>query len=254
MIRVYADSAPSSLIQVVRSSPSDPDAPPVTYDGLPGHVKDDIRAKLHEAQQGRCAYCETRIPLDSDFIKIEHFHPQKPSKIPTIACEDRTRLPNALLPKADVTWLNLLLCCKGNAGASSNSATCDARKGNTDICQSFYNPRALDSNHEALATVSFDGRVIASYYPTDPTSAQRVIDEVLHLNMQLFVDNRRRVWSNYLEQFKVYKKYRAGKISMAQLRTNFADKVRNDARTGSEYASTLMSIASHIESSRTGSP
>jgi len=156
------------------------------------------------------------------------------------------------MSKADVTWMNLLLCCKGDAGGTSTSATCDAKKGNTDICQSFYNPRALDSNHENLVTVGVDGRAIASYYPADSTSAQQVIDEVLHLNMQLFVDNRRRVWRNYLEQFKVYNRPRKGKAPMAQLRTHFADKVRNDARTGSEYASTLMSIATYIESSKTG--
>lgn len=249
MLRVEAGSAPTSLIQVVHTSPLEPEAPVVTYKGLPGQVKNDIREKLHQAQQKRCAYCETRIPLDPNLTKIEHFHPQNRREAPSTACGTRTKLSSAQLPQADVTWQNLLLCCLGSQGGAAASATCDTKKDNADICECFYNPRELGSNREALVTVTPVGRAIASYYPADSASAQRVIDEVLNLNMQLLVDNRGRVWRNYMDQFNKYRKSKRGRIPAAQLRTNFADKARKDARSGSEYASTLLAFATHIESS-----
>lgn len=239
--------APPVLIQVNRAVPAIHGLGRVAYEDLTAAVKNDIRAQLYVAQNGRCAYCEERISADSRSSKIEHFHPQNPQGPSTAACTDRTGLARAIIGRADVTWRNLLLCCLGNQGSSYAAQTCDTRKANVDICESSYNPRYIPGTRSSLVSVGNDGVATAVYHPDAQASAQLVIDNVLNLNLRRLKDNRSLLFSEYLDRFTQHSRRASTAQPRSQLREKFLDKIRQDIAGGAGYPSTLASIAVYIE-------
>jgi hypothetical protein len=248
VFRITPGQAPTTLLQAVQTAPETRDVPMLTYEGLPKEVKDEVRQSLFTAQNRRCAYCEERIAGDADSTKIEHFHPQKHKEEATTACVERTGLSKASILRADVTWGNLLLCCLGHQGSGSAGQCCDTKKGNTDICNSSYNPRNIAGNRISLVSISNDGVATAAYYPGDQPSAQHVIDKVLNLNLRRLKDNRSRLYREYLSRFRQAIENDLNKTPKADLRKRFSDKARQDIEEeGALYPSTLASIAAFIE-------
>lgn len=247
MFRITPGQAPTTLLQAVQTAPETRDVPTLTYEGLAKEVKDEVRQSLFMAQNRRCAYCEERISDEADSTKIEHFHPQNPRDEATTACMERTGLSKASMSRADVTWGNLLLCCLGHQGSGSAVQCCDTKKGNTDICESLYNPRNIPGDRISLVSISNDGAATAAYYPGEQASAQVVIDKVLNLNLRRLKDNRSHVYRGYLTRFRQVIENDLKKTSRADLRKKFSDKTRKDIEEGALYPSTLASIADFIE-------
>src|SRR4051794_17293189 len=95
---------------------------PPTYNLIAGLAS--VRLRLYEEQEGRCAYCERRLPRPEvgamARTRVEHFHPQSGSDGFTRACQERSGASDG--DTATVSWLNLLLCCSGRG---ADGYTCD---------------------------------------------------------------------------------------------------------------------------------
>lgn len=246
MFRITPGAAPTMLLQAVLTPPETRDVPPLNYKGMPSAIKDEIRQSLFAAQKGRCAYCEERIVNDSALTKIEHFHPQNPKEDATSACLERTGLAKANISRADVTWGNLLLCCRGHQGSGSAGECCDTKKSDTDICETSYSPRDIAGDRSSLISISSDGVATVVYYPGDQISSQRVIDNVLNLNLRRLKDNRARLFRLYAERYQHFAN--ANKTARAaERRKKFSDKIYEDILGGAPYPSTLASVADFIE-------
>lgn len=247
MIRIVAGTAPTQLTQATHTAPEVLGAPAVDYAGLSGEVKAAVRQKLHAAQRGRCAYCEKRIEANSESSKIEHFHPQRLASELADGCLTQLGLTAQQMDRADVKWGNLLLCCRGWEGSPQAAQSCDTKKANIDICQAVFSPRHLAPGRPSGVGVSMTGVVRPLFWPESEESAQRAIEMVLNLNLQLFKDTRARIFRSYLQQFLELKTQDRGRTATAVLRANFAAKARARAEDGAPFASTLLSVASFIE-------
>ncbi|TOH59280.1 TIGR02646 family protein [Vibrio parahaemolyticus] len=137
--------------------------PDARYDGPKfTPVKQDIRERLLKEQGHLCAYCMARIKIND--MKVEHF-----------SCRDKH-------PALQLTYSNLLGCCKGNEGQSRNQQTCDTRKGNNCL---QYSPSILSHKIESRFSYTPRGKLFSS----DLTFDQQ-INNVLNLNYTRLVDNR----------------------------------------------------------------
>lgn len=214
-----------------------------SYRDLGSEAKKDLRQFLYGEQGGRCAYCERFIRDDSK-TTIEHFHPQSVGASAGQSCV--TRLNCRTLNHSDIEIHNLLLCCDGNRGGG-HELTCDASKENEHICDVFYNPRTHSAG--SLVSVESNGRVVASLFPADRAAAQRVIDNVLNLNEQFLVSNRRVLYVSLLKGFNGERKARkrpGGAFkNMQKLRDEFACRLRKSAQS-KDYPSVWISVAEAV--------
>jgi uncharacterized protein (TIGR02646 family) len=137
--------------------------PDAQYDGPDFKpVKDDVRSQVLLEQGFTCAYCMQRIsPAQT---KIEHW-----------ACQDRN-------PNFQLSYQNLLGCCKGNEGSSPKGQTCDTKKGNSDL---KYSP--ADPMHMILNRIRYAGDGMIS--SPDP-DFDIELNTVLNLNYARLKSNR----------------------------------------------------------------
>jgi uncharacterized protein (TIGR02646 family) len=95
------DREPFSLTEWRAASATD-------YDGYPD--KGTLRACLAREQRGICCYCLSRIRVESNAMKIEHWHSQDKH------------------PAEQLDYSNLLGACMGNEGKRVKDQHCDTRK------------------------------------------------------------------------------------------------------------------------------
>jgi uncharacterized protein (TIGR02646 family) len=99
--------------------------PDAQYDGPEfTPVKAQIRLSLLAEQGYLCAYCMQRI--NEKNMKVKHW-----------ACQTAH-------PDKQLSYRNLLACCKGNEGSSPRDQTCDTKKGDSPLT---YSP--ANSSHKA---------------------------------------------------------------------------------------------------------
>jgi uncharacterized protein (TIGR02646 family) len=211
---------------------------PYLYEAWEFDVNKAVRRFLYAQQAGRCAYCERRITLNPMATKIEHFHPQSRPDHGS-ACLKRTGLTEPRWRSYQIHLGNLLLCCTGDR--MPEGATCDTLKGNTHICEVFFNPKG--ATKPTLVTVGPDGRVHAASFPAGEADAQDVIDHILRLNADSLVRTRRDLIS--ARQQKFVKAKNASKEPAAQFRARAANDLRREALTA-EFGSTLLSLADSL--------
>lgn len=147
------------------------------YDNYP--QKDELRISLHNEQGGICCYCLGYIEPESSAMKIEHFKCQ----------ED--------FPEHQLEYWNLLGACKGGEGQSGHLQHCDTYKGKKVL--NFYPPNP-NPNIEDLINYGNDGSV------TSPNiNLQREINEVLNLNVNYLVNNRKAALDGFKTGLSKYK-------------------------------------------------
>lgn len=229
---------PASLVQFVQS------VPPLNYEDIPGRVKADLRQRLFDEQNGRCAYCERTLRLER--TKLEHFHPQSASVASvTPACHARTNEPD--LSRADVSIKNMLLCCPGDETIGRHGATtCDTRKGDEHICERIHSPKHLPASAASIIRVDQSGVAVPEVFPGSAEDAIEVIDVVLNLNSDRLRTHRRQVFGETLIAFRRALERNRGRRPAASLRQDAAAKLRDRAEV-EPFASTLESVARIIE-------
>ena len=136
--------------------------------------KDDLRQSLLDEQRGLCCYCMSRIRPTNDGMKIEHWH-----------CREN-------YPGEQLDYQNLLGACLGNQGAKPGEQHCDTRKGNQDLS---VNPADPACDVERLICFLGDGRITS-----DDKDVDRELNEILNLNWDRLVNNRRAVLDSFKER------------------------------------------------------
>jgi uncharacterized protein (TIGR02646 family) len=206
-----------------------------------GQIKSlpEVRGKLYDEQNGRCAYCERRLrdASGASGTRIEHFHPQHGA---------RQQEPDACLQaagastleQAAVSWTNLLLCCGGTGWGTD---TCDVRKGSEDICGVLKNPKTIPASLPSLIHVGPTGSALP--YATNDAGAQQVIDTVLALNTPFLASKRAEVYSEWLRLFQ--RARHRGRGLGASERAKLVGEMQSAARSN-EFGSTILSVAARI--------
>lgn len=142
-----------------------------TFETLEASVKKSLKEQLLKEQKGVCAYCMTRIGLDT--MKVEHY------------------LPQTKYPALQLDYTNLLAVCRGGSEQRGLELTCDTKKGNQQL--QVLNPLQAPT----LETLYYheDGTM-------DATNQQVVEDitQVLNLNAKsrYFASNRQNVWQHII--------------------------------------------------------
>ncbi len=137
--------------------------PDAVYADAEKRVKDDIRKSLLNEQGYTCAYCMQRIHIDN--MKVEHWE-----------CQVRH-------PAKQLTYSNLLACCKGNEGFRQKEQTCDTRKGSLDL---RYSPAIVE--HRIVDKINYTAGGTIKSPETDFDSE---LNDVLNLNQTRLRSNRR---------------------------------------------------------------
>lgn len=161
------------------------------YDNYP--EKDELRASLHHEQGGICCYCLGYIEPQSSEMKIEHFK-----------CRED-------FPEHQLEYWNLLGACKGSEGQSGHLQHCDTYKGRKVL--NFYPPQP-NPNIEDLIHYSNNGSVYSNN-----TYLQQEIKEVLNLNVQFLVNNRKAALDGFKSGLSKYK----GPLTKSTLKKWLAD-------------------------------
>lgn len=157
MFRITKLREPRSLVHYRAQAGS-------SYDDADSTVKNDIRTSLLSEQGFLCAYCMERISLET--MKIEHW-----------ACQSAPQ-SSAL----QLTYSNLLGCCKGNEGQRFKFQTCDTRKGNSPL---LYSPSNSNDRIESKVNFRPNGEIYSSNINFD-----QELNVVLNLNLPRMVTNR----------------------------------------------------------------
>lgn len=229
---------PASFVQFVHS------VPPLNYEDIPGQVKADLRKRLFDEQNGRCAYCERKLTLEN--TKIEHFHPQSAS-VASIAPACHARTDEQDLSRADVSIKNMLLCCLGVETVGRRGATtCDTHKGDEHICERIHSPKHLPASVVSIVRIEQSGRAVPEVFPASAEKAVEVIDSILNLNSDRLRTHRRQVFGETLLAFRGALERNRGRRPAASLRHDAAAKLRDRAKV-EPFASTLESAARTIE-------
>lgn len=220
-----------------------PPLKPIRYSEWTSEVKRAIWQKLYDEQNGRCAYCERKLPNDSTDTVIEHFHPREIAELADWSddCTARTGVTPTQHHLLEVSMGNLLLSCNGKW---SGSSTCDTAKKSNHICMDWFNSKT-ESGHREQVRVLPSGRVEALHYPGTARDAQHVLDDNLGLNEPALVETRRSIFAQKLHAFMAVKKGNRGRVPSARLREEHASAVREEA-TRAPYASTLLAVADAI--------
>jgi len=125
--------------------------------------KKELSRRLMEEQGFICCYCMQRIKPET--VHIEHWKPQ------------------SRFPGFQLDYKNLLAVCDGNLGKPKPLQHCDTRKGDTEIT---INP--TERQCESLVKFSSNGEVYS-----DDKTVSRELTDVLKLNNQTLVKNRKEV-------------------------------------------------------------
>lgn len=144
----------------------------VNYNNYP--EKDELRISLLTEQGHICCYCMQRISIDK--MKIEHWKSQ----------DDYEEL--------QLDYNNLLGACQGGEGSPNHLQHCDTKKGNTEIT---INPLDNHRNCEDLIKYLGNGEI-----SSDDVTINNDLNQVLNLNMQTLVNNRKEVLELVLKQLK----------------------------------------------------
>lgn len=136
--------------------------------------KEELRASLLTEQGHICCYCMQRIKKDE--MKIEHWRSQDE------------------YPDLQLDYNNLLGACEGGQSFQKHLQHCDTKKGNTRLT---INPLDNLKNCEDLIKYLSNGRIYS-----DDTTINNELNEVLSLNMQTLVNNRKVILDTLLEQLK----------------------------------------------------
>jgi len=110
-------------------------------------------------------------------------------------------------PELQLDYNNLLGACKGGEGSPPQSQHCDTRKGDKQIT---INPLDNHKNCEDLINYSTNGTIYS-----DDETINNELNEILNLNMQTLVVNRREVLRIVIENLKT--KYPKGTWTAAVL-------------------------------------
>lgn len=216
-------------------------------------IRTSIRDQLRDDQLGVCAYCERRImQTRDDDVVIEHFHPRSDgllwerrsqSEWTASSCGQQSGAPSHL--KSTTAWTNLLLSCPGKGPSRSDGkieTTCDRHKGSTDICESFHNPKL--SHLEQLIDIDRGGRAVPS--AGMPADASRIVNEVLNLNAQFLIEDRRSLIAAQIREYNKAKDKHKGLTAKQKLQ--IAARIRDRAQQpGTAYRSALLSYANEID-------
>jgi uncharacterized protein (TIGR02646 family) len=228
-------TAPSSLTVLKKQK-----NPPASYKDLKGGPKDEVTERLRNAQQNRCAYCETSIRNNSK-VRIEHFHPQSATQSRPKVCQERTG--GSSLIQADLAYENMLLCCDGHEGGPQRATTCDVSKGGKDICSHFFNPKQQST--DTLVRVKSDGTVKCLHFPETSEEADTVVTDILRLNNPHLCNTRGQVYVAEMKQVTKKLRENSGRIAATTLRERLATTLENKAQT-EPYPSTLLSLADDV--------
>ncbi|EDQ02531.1 retron system putative HNH endonuclease [Shewanella benthica] len=125
-------------------------------------VKDAIKKSLLDEQGYTCAYCMNGIKASN--MKVEHWASRKTH------------------PNLQLTYTNLLGCCKGNEGEPKENQCCDTRKGNSPI---KYSPAEPNDHINKTIIYLGDGRI-----KSNDISFNEEINLILNLNLDRQVKNR----------------------------------------------------------------
>lgn len=176
-----------------------PHDPAGLYDNLNRTKKAEIRERLLEMQQKRCAYCERRTGAGEKDGHIEHFR-------------NRARHPNL-----ETDWNNLFWSCSDSKCCGVHKDTCNIRGGNGK-CREFnpddiINP-CLDDPDYFMHFIS-DGAIQPR--PHLAAAEQKRYEETLRVfqlaEAALLVDSRRDAVKPYID-------------ALADLMTDGPEKVR----------------------------
>jgi len=165
MKRIVKYREPESLTNHRRKTSAD-------YNNYP--EKDKLRSSLLNDQGYICCYCMQRISPEK--MKIEHWKSQ------------------TKYPELQLDFHNLLAVCMGNEGSPNHLQHCDTKKGNTEIT---INPADNYRNCEDLIRYSSDGKI-----SSDDLTINNELNQVLNLNMQTLVNNRKEVLDLVIKQLK----------------------------------------------------
>lgn len=156
MKEIRKNPEPNSLTQYRLQQDAIYDGPNFTT------VKNDIRHSLLVEQGYICAYCMRRISMGT--MKVEHW-----------ACQHA----NSPL---QLSYKNLLGCCKGNEGESPKDQTCDTKKGSQALS---YSPSENRHRVESKIHYTLDGHILSS-----DIKYNSEINTVLNLNQARLKRNR----------------------------------------------------------------
>ncbi|MFK0733270.1 MAG: retron system putative HNH endonuclease [Gloeotrichia echinulata GP01] len=165
MKRIIKGREPQSLLEHRLKSFAD-------YDNY--SEKDELRESLLTEQGHICCYCMQRISADR--MKIEHWQSQDEYE------------------ELQLDYNNLLGACEGGQGSPSHLQHCDTKKGNTEIT---INPLDNHRNCEDLIKYLGNGEI-----SSNDVTINNDLNQVLNLNMQTLVNNRKEVLELVLKQLK----------------------------------------------------
>ncbi len=149
------------------------------FDNYPD--KDALRQCLVAEQHGLCCYCQSRIRPNSASMKIEHWQCQ------------------ANYPARQLDYRNLLGACLGGHGRPAHEQHCDTLKGNTDLC---FCPADPAHNIEQRIRFLGDGRI-----QSPDANFDRQLNDVLNLNWDRLVTNRKAVLVAFQQRLQTGKKF-----------------------------------------------
>lgn len=165
MKRIVKIKEPQSLLQHRLKKFSD-------YDNY--QEKDELRACLLNEQGYICCYCMQRISAEK--MKIEHWQSQ--DKYSSLQLD----------------YNNLLGACEGGQGSLSHLQHCDTKKGNMEIS---INPLDNHRNCEDVIKYLATGEIYS-----EDKSIDRELNEILNLNVDTLVENRKQVLEIAIKQLK----------------------------------------------------
>lgn len=165
MKQIIKDREPKSLLEHRLQPFAD-------YDNYP--QKEELRDSLLTEQGHICCYCMQRIKKDK--MKIEHWRSQDE------------------YPDLQLDYNNLLGACEGNQGLPERLQHCDTKKGNARLT---INPTDNLKNCEDLIKYLPNGIIYS-----DDTAINDELNEVLNLNIQTLVNNRKVILDILIQQLK----------------------------------------------------
>ncbi len=153
----------------------------------------ELRKSLLEEQGYICCYCMQRIPDKDGRCKIEHWKPQGNPKFSNL----------------QLTYTNLLASCLGGEGGPKHIQHCDTHKGDLEIAINPTDPRceslikftrkskSENQNFKRSAKYSLSGEITS-----DDPKIEKELNEILNLNLQTLVENRRVTFEVFMSFFK----------------------------------------------------
>lgn len=165
MKRIVKSKEPQSLLQHRLKNFAD-------YDNY--QEKNELRTSLLTEQGYICCYCMQRI--SSDKMKIEHWQSQD------------------IYPNLQLSYNNLLGACEGGEGLPDRLQHCDTKKGNIEIS---INPTDNRINCEDVIKYRGTGEIYS-----DDETINKELKDILNLNVQTLVNNRREVLELVLKELK----------------------------------------------------